>query len=167
MHTSPASFFPLQPLQVVYIVNILCTQGRRLTAGRRGASAVGGPLGGGGPGGSRRSHRFHDKSTGLDGRYVSTVSETGPDTVCIHCIWNLLAQKQPVLYLLYLEQSWIQSRYSVSVDPYLCISHLGSGTSSDMYHSLCPQMVPCGFTCFIRFIVHRLFELTFPPVAEG
>ena len=67
------------------------------------------------------SHAHSDKGgdmTVLDVRYVSTVSETGPDTVCIHCIWNLMPQKQPVLYLLYLEQSWIQSRYSVSVDPW-------------------------------------------------
>ena len=61
----------------------------------------------------------------LDGRYVSIVSEIGSDTGCIQCIWNLPVQKQYVLYLLYLEWSWIQSGCTVSVYPYLCISHLG------------------------------------------
>ena len=76
--------------------------------------------------GMQRPPCLRTRSTTLDGKYVSTVSESGSDTGCIHCIWNLSARKQPVLYLLYLEQSWIQSGYSVSVDHYLCISHLGS-----------------------------------------
>ena len=55
----------------------------------------------------RYGYRICDDCTlpNLDGEYVSTVSERGSDTGCIHCILNLSARKQPVLYLLYLEQS--------------------------------------------------------------
>ena len=54
------------------------------------------------------------------------MSEIGADKGCVHCIWTLPVRKQPVLYLLYLEQSWIQSGYTVSAHPYLYISHLGA-----------------------------------------
>ena len=60
-----------------------------------------------GKGGLGEEHA-REEMPDLDDICVSTVSGAGSDTGCICCIWSQLAQKQSIMYLLYLEQSWIQ-----------------------------------------------------------
>ena len=74
--------------------------------------------------------------------YVSTVSGVGSDTGCICCIWSQLAQRQSILYLLYLEQSWIQGRYNVYLPFYPHGLHLSSRVQVCVRLSAPPPYAP-------------------------